>query len=61
VHVLARGRIIKSGGADLARELEKGGYGPILAAAGLDVDAPDEAPATAAAPVGGSARAADAA
>jgi Fe-S cluster assembly ATP-binding protein len=61
VHVLARGRIIKSGGADLARELEKGGYGPILAAAGLDVDAPDEAAATAAAPAGGSARAADAA
>lgn len=30
VHVLARGRIIKSGGADLALELEAGGYERIL-------------------------------
>src|SRR5438093_10054719 len=43
VHVLGRGRIIQSGGADLARELEKSGYAPILAAAGLEADARDEA------------------
>jgi Fe-S cluster assembly ATP-binding protein len=43
VHVLGRGRIIQSGGADLARQLEKSGYAPILAAAGLEQDARDEA------------------
>ncbi len=31
VHVLAGGRIIRSGGAELARELEKNGYGAVLA------------------------------
>ena len=31
VHVLAGGRIIRSGGAELARELEKDGYGAVLA------------------------------
>jgi Fe-S cluster assembly ATP-binding protein len=30
VHVLAKGRIVKSGGADLALELEAGGYERIL-------------------------------
>ena len=33
VHVLAQGRIVRSGGADLARELEKNGYGAVLAEA----------------------------
>ena len=43
VHVLAQGRIVKSGGKDLALRLEDEGYGPILREAGLAVDAPDEA------------------
>ena len=43
VHVLAEGRIVKSGGKDLALRLEDEGYGPILREAGLSVDAPDEA------------------
>jgi Fe-S cluster assembly ATP-binding protein len=33
VHVLAQGRIIRSGGPDLARELEKSGYGALVAEA----------------------------
>jgi Fe-S cluster assembly ATP-binding protein len=33
VHVLAGGRIVTSGGADLALELEKTGYGAIVEAA----------------------------
>jgi len=33
VHVLAGGRIVRSGGPDLARELEKNGYGAMLAEA----------------------------
>jgi Fe-S cluster assembly ATP-binding protein len=44
VHVLAAGRIITSGGSDLALKLEKEGYAPILAAAGLEEGAGDEAP-----------------
>jgi Fe-S cluster assembly ATP-binding protein len=44
VHVLAAGRIITSGGSDLALQLEKDGYAPILAAAGLEESAGDEAP-----------------
>jgi Fe-S cluster assembly ATP-binding protein len=44
VHVLARGRIIKSGGRDLALRLEAEGYGPVLREAGYDEDATDEAP-----------------
>jgi Fe-S cluster assembly ATP-binding protein len=32
VHVLARGRIVKSGGPELARELEARGYGWLEAA-----------------------------
>jgi Fe-S cluster assembly ATP-binding protein len=43
VHVLAQGRIVKSGGKDLALRLEAEGYGPILREAGLAPDVPDEA------------------
>ena len=43
VHVLAQGRIVKSGGRDLALRLEDEGYGPILRENGLDVDVPDDA------------------
>jgi Fe-S cluster assembly ATP-binding protein len=43
VHVLAQGRIVKSGGKDLAHRLEEEGYGPILREAGLSPDLPDEA------------------
>ena len=46
VHVLAPGRIITSGGSELALELEEDGYAPILRAAGFDADVPDEAYAT---------------
>jgi Fe-S cluster assembly ATP-binding protein len=37
VHVLSRGRIVRSGGRDLALELEKSGYASIEAHAGLEV------------------------
>ena len=43
VHVLALGRIVTSGGKDLALRLEDEGYGPVLREAGLDVGVPDEA------------------
>jgi len=43
VHVLARGRIIKSGGRELALELEESGYAPVLREAGYDVDESDAA------------------
>jgi Fe-S cluster assembly ATP-binding protein len=43
VHVLARGRIIKTGGRDLALRLEDEGYGPILAEAGYEPTVSDEA------------------
>jgi Fe-S cluster assembly ATP-binding protein len=43
VHVLAQGRIIKSGGKDLALRLEDEGYGPVLRDAGLATDVSDEA------------------
>jgi Fe-S cluster assembly ATP-binding protein len=43
VHVLAAGRIVKSGGKDLALRLEDEGYGPILRDAGLETTASDEA------------------
>jgi Fe-S cluster assembly ATP-binding protein len=43
VHVLALGRIIKSGGKDLALRLEDEGYGPILREEGYEIDVPDEA------------------
>ncbi|MFO1541280.1 MAG: Fe-S cluster assembly ATPase SufC [Chloroflexota bacterium] len=45
VHVLAQGRIIRSGGRDLALQLEQEGYAPVLRAAGLEADA-DEAAAS---------------
>ena len=44
VHVLAHGRIIASGGKDLALRLEEEGYAPILREAGYDIDALDEDP-----------------
>jgi len=44
IHVLAAGRIITSGGKDLALRLEEEGYAPILAAAGLEGEVTDEAP-----------------
>jgi Fe-S cluster assembly ATP-binding protein len=43
VHVLAAGRIVASGGRDLALRLEEEGYAPILREAGLEPDAEDEA------------------
>ncbi len=52
VHVLAQGRIVKSGGKDLALRLEDEGYGPILREAGLEVDLPDEALLVPQAPAG---------
>ncbi|HEY0444101.1 MAG TPA: Fe-S cluster assembly ATPase SufC [Candidatus Limnocylindrales bacterium] len=50
VHVLAEGRIVKSGGKDLALRLEDEGYGPILREAGLATNVPDEALAVPLAP-----------
>ena len=44
VHVLAHGRIIASGGKDLALRLEDEGYAPILREAGFDTDSLDEDP-----------------
>jgi Fe-S cluster assembly ATP-binding protein len=52
VHVLAQGRIVKSGGKDLALRLEDEGYGPILREAGLAPDVPDEALLVPKAPAG---------
>ena len=52
VHVLAEGRIVKSGGKDLALRLEDEGYGPILREAGFTTDLPDEALLVPKAPVG---------
>jgi Fe-S cluster assembly ATP-binding protein len=43
VHVLALGRIVKTGGKDLALRLEEEGYGPILREEGYETDVPDEA------------------
>ena len=43
VHVLAQGRIVKTGGRDLALQLEEEGYGPILREAGLATNVSDEA------------------
>jgi len=42
VHVLSRGRIVRSGGRDLARELEERGYGWLDAAAGAPQAGPPE-------------------
>jgi len=52
VHVLAQGRIVTSGGKDLALRLEDEGYGPILREAGLDANVPDEALRVPLAPAG---------
>jgi Fe-S cluster assembly ATP-binding protein len=46
VHVLADGRIVKRGGRELAIQLEKDGYAPILREAGLAPDVADGADAT---------------
>ena len=46
VHVLARGRILESGGRDLALRLEEEGYGPILRAAGYEEDLAHDRPET---------------
>jgi Fe-S cluster assembly ATP-binding protein len=42
VHVLAAGRIVTSGGKDLALRLEEEGYGPILREAGLESSVSDD-------------------
>ncbi len=52
VHVLAQGRIITSGGKDLALRLEDEGYGPVLREAGYETDLPDEALLVPRAPAG---------
>ncbi len=52
VHVLAQGRIVKTGGKDLALRLEDEGYGPILREAGLEPNLPDEALRVPLAPAG---------
>jgi Fe-S cluster assembly ATP-binding protein len=44
VHVLAAGRIIASGGKELALRLEEEGYAPIMREAGLQPTADDAAP-----------------
>jgi hypothetical protein len=41
--VLAQGRIVTSGGRELALQLEDEGYGPTLRAAGLELDVSDDA------------------
>jgi Fe-S cluster assembly ATP-binding protein len=43
VHVLAKGRIIATGGRDLALRLEDEGYAGVLREAGMEVDASDSA------------------
>jgi Fe-S cluster assembly ATP-binding protein len=52
VHVLAEGRIVKSGGKDLALRLEDEGYGPILREAGLEINVSDDALLVPQAPAG---------
>jgi Fe-S cluster assembly ATP-binding protein len=42
VHVLAKGRIVASGGRDLAVRLEAEGYAPVLREAGLELNADEE-------------------
>ena len=44
VHVLARGRIIETGGRDLALRLEEEGYAPILRGAGYEEDLAHDLP-----------------
>ncbi len=45
VHVLAQGRIIRTGGRELALELERTGYAPMLREAGLEAPADEREPA----------------
>ena len=52
VHVLAQGRIITSGGKDLALRLEEEGYGPVLRENGYETELPDEALLVPIAPAG---------
>jgi Fe-S cluster assembly ATP-binding protein len=52
VHVLAQGRIITSGGKELALRLEDEGYGPVMREAGYETDLPDEALLVPLAPAG---------
>jgi Fe-S cluster assembly ATP-binding protein len=52
VHVLAQGRIITSGGKDLALRLEDEGYGPVLRENGYETELPDEALLVPQAPTG---------
>jgi Fe-S cluster assembly ATP-binding protein len=52
VHVLAQGRIITSGGKDLALRLEDEGYGPVLRENGYETELPDEALLVPQAPAG---------
>jgi Fe-S cluster assembly ATP-binding protein len=52
VHVLAQGRIITSGGKDLALRLEDEGYGPVMREAGYETELPDEALLVPQAPAG---------
>ena len=51
VHVLAAGRIVTSGGKELALRLEDEGYEPILREAGLELTASDDAIADSRQPV----------
>ncbi len=52
VHVLAQGKIITSGGKELALRLEDEGYGPVLREAGYEPNLPDEALLVPKAPAG---------
>ena len=52
VHVLAQGKIVTSGGKDLALRLEDEGYGPVLRENGYETDLPDEALLVPKAPAG---------
>jgi Fe-S cluster assembly ATP-binding protein len=42
VHVMVKGRIVESGGAELVQELESAGYAPILRRLGIEEE--EEAP-----------------
>jgi Fe-S cluster assembly ATP-binding protein len=61
VHVLAQGRIITSGGKELALRLEDEGYGPVMREAGYETDLPDEALLVPVAPAGAELEAVEAA
>jgi Fe-S cluster assembly ATP-binding protein len=38
VHILVKGRIVASGGPELAEQLERDGYAAFAAAAGVELD-----------------------